>query len=254
MIPALAPLFQGGFASYGHLLRLAEPDDTAIPLSDLFDGQRLRQCPWQFRPDLVDEDERALLSIWSKYYFLRLIPPVLAANLILQRELPVSVDTLAVELGADGLPCVFVLPDDGLPLATPAESSPSSNVSLHPLTLFERLMLENLQPAIGAWQQALGLSPRVLWSNASRYIHWFMGELKNAGLPEMFWAPGQALLEQPTFASGDKNPLFGAYQERLNANTGKRLTVRRTCCIRFRLPDTALCEDCPRLCRKGMAA
>lgn len=251
MIPALAPLFQGGFASYGRLLRLAEPNDAAIPLTDLFDEQRLRRALSQFRPDLVGEDERALLSIWSKYYFLRLIPPVLAANLILQRALPVSVDALAVELDADGLPSVFVLPNDGQPLAP---SIPSTSVSPHPLTRFEALMLDNLQPAIEAWQQALGLSPRVLWSNASRYIHWFLGELKNAGLPEIFWAPGQALLEQPTFANGDKNPLFGAYQERLNANTGKMLTVRRTCCIRFRLPDTALCEDCPRLCRKGMAA
>ena len=115
-------------------------------------------------------------------------------------------------------------------------------------------MRENLQPVITAWQQALGLSTRVLWSNASRYIHWFTGELKGAGLPEMLWAPGRTLLDQPTFENGDRNPLFGAYQDRMNANTGTVITVRRTCCIRFRLPDTALCEDCPRLCRKGMAA
>ncbi len=244
MIPALAPLFQGGFSSYGHLLRLAEPNDTAIPLSDLFDAQRLRQSLYQFRPDLKGEDERALLSIWSKYYFLRLLPPVLAANLILQRELPLSVDVLAVEVDAQGLPGVFVLPDDGQQLVA----------SAHPLSRFEAIMRDNLQPVITAWRQALGLSPRVLWSNASRYIHWFTGELKGAGLPEMFWAPGLALLDQPTFENGDKNPLFGAYQDRMNANTGTVITVRRTCCIRFRLPETGLCEDCPRLCRKGMAA
>jgi len=244
MIPALAPLFQGGFSSYGDLLRLAEPNDTAIPLSDLFDAQRLRQSLYQFRPDLKGEDERALLSIWSKYYFLRLLPPVLAANLILQRELPLSVDVLAVEVDAQGLPGVFVLPDDGQQLVA----------SAHPLSRFEAIMRDNLQPVITAWRQALGLSPRVLWSNASRYIHWFTGELKGAGLPEMFWAPGLALLDQPTFENGDKNPLFGAYQDRMNANTGTVITVRRTCCIRFRLPETALCEDCPRLCRKGMAA
>jgi len=244
MIPALAPLFQGGFSSYGDLLRLAEPNDTAIPLSDLFDAQRLRQSLYQFRPDLKGEDERALLSIWSKYYFLRLLPPVLAANLILQRELPLSVDVLAVEVDAQGLPGVFVLPDDGQQLVA----------SAHPLSRFEAIMRDNLQPVITAWRQALGLSPRVLWSNASRYIHWFTGELKGAGLPEMFWAPGLALLDQPTFENGDKNPLFGAYQDRMNANTGTVITVRRTCCIRFRLPETGLCEDCPRLCRKGMAA
>lgn len=242
MIPALAPLFQGGFSSYGHWLRLAEPNDTAIPLSDLFDAQRLRQSLYQFRPDLKGEDERALLSIWSKYYFLRLLPPVLAANLILQRELPLSVDVLAVEVDAQGLPGVFVLPDDGQQLVA----------SAHPLSRFEAIIRDNLQPVITAWRQALGLSPRVLWSNASRYIHWFTGELKGAGLPEMLWAPGLALLDQPTFENGDKNPLFGAYQDRMNANTGTVITVRRTCCIRFRLPETALCEDCPRLCRKGM--
>ena len=65
MISALAPLFQGGFSSYGRLLRLAEPNDVAIPLTDLFDAGRLRQSLYQFRPDLKGEDERALLSIWS---------------------------------------------------------------------------------------------------------------------------------------------------------------------------------------------
>lgn len=244
MIPALAPLFQGGFSSYGRLLRLAGPNDAAIPLTDLFDAGRLRQSLYQFRPDLKGEDERALLSIWSKYYFLRLLPPVLAANLILQRELPLSVNVLAVEVDAQGLPGVFVLPDDGQQLVA----------SAHPLSRFEGIMRDNLQPVITAWQQALGLSTRVLWSNASRYIHWFTGELKGSGLPEMLWAPGQALLDQPIFENGDRNPLFGAYQDRMNANTGTVITVRRTCCIRFRLPDTALCEDCPRLCRKGMAA
>ena len=52
MIPALAPLFQGGFSSYGRLLRLAGPNDAAIPLTDLFDAGRLRQSLYQFRPDL----------------------------------------------------------------------------------------------------------------------------------------------------------------------------------------------------------
>ncbi len=63
MIPALAPLFQGGFSSYGRLLRLAEPNDTAIPLTDLFDAQRLRQSLYQFRPDLRGEDELARIHI-----------------------------------------------------------------------------------------------------------------------------------------------------------------------------------------------
>ena len=242
MIPALAPLFQGGFSSYGSLLRLAEPNDSAIPLTDLFDARRLRQSLYQFRPDLKGEDERALLSIWSKYYFLRLLPPVLAANLILQRALPLAVDALAIELDEHGLPGAFVLPNEGQ-LLVPSE---------HPLSRFEGIMRDNLQPVITAWQQALGLSPRVLWSNASRYIHWFTGELKGAGLPEMLWSPGLALFAQPAFENGERNPFFGAYQDRMNANTGTLLTVRRTCCIRFRLPDTALCEDCPRLCRKGM--
>lgn len=243
MIPSLAPLFQGAFASYAPMLRLAVAGESALPLVELFDPAVLRRQLHRFRPDLQWEDERALLSIWSKYYFLYLIPPVLGANLVLQRNLPIHPDAMFIDLNQGGLPASFVLENDG-------ESVLAGD---HPLTRFEPLLRENLARVITGWQQALGLSPRVLWSNASRYICWFVGELEKAGLPAMMWEPGKAILESETFADGSINPLAGAYRERLNQNTGDVLTVRRTCCIRFRLPDMPLCEDCPRLCKKGQA-
>lgn len=244
MIASLAPLFQGVFASYAPLLRLAATGEAARPLADLFEAETLRRQLHRFRPDLAAEDERAVLSIWSKYYFLYLVPPVLGANLILQRSLPIRPSAMRIELNQDGVPACFVLESEGAGL-------PASD---HPLTRFEPLIRDNLTTVITGWQQALGLSSRVLWSNASRYIRWFIGELENAGLPAMMWEPGKAILDQETFADGSSNPLAGAYRKRLNQNNGDMIEVRRTCCIRFRLPDMPLCEDCPRLCKKGQSA
>ncbi|WP_348720217.1 siderophore-iron reductase FhuF [uncultured Alcanivorax sp.] len=244
MIPSLAPLFQGAFASYAPMLRLAAAGEPALPLVALFEPDALRRQLHRFRPDLQGEDERALLSIWSKYYFLYLVPPVLGANLILQRSLPIHPSAMHLELNQEGLPSCFVLEHEGA----------SVPVGAHPLTRFEPLIRENMETVISGWQQALGLSPRVLWSNASRYIRWFLGELEKASLPAMMWQPGKAILECETFADGSANPLAGAYRERLNQNTGDAMIVRRTCCIRFRLPDMPLCEDCPRLCKKGQMA
>lgn len=244
MIPSLAPLFQGAFAGYAPLLRLAAAGEPALPLADLLEPDALRQQLHRFRPDMKGEDERALLSIWSKYYFLYLVPPVLGANLMLQRCLPVHPGTMHIEFNREGLPSCFVLEDDGV----------SVSADDHPLTRFEPLIRDNLATVIGGWQQALGLSSRVLWSNASRYIRWFLGELEKAGLPAMMWEPGKAILEYGTFADGTANPLAGAYRQRVNQNTGETLTVRKTCCIRFRLPEMSLCEDCPRLCKKGQMA
>ncbi|MGC3834808.1 (2Fe-2S)-binding protein [Moritella viscosa] len=42
-----------------------------------------------------------------------------------------------------------------------------------------------------------------------------------------------------------KNPMFGCY--RLKRIAGKPVQIRRNCCLRYRLPMTELCDDCPRL-------
>ena len=102
MIPALAPLFQGGFAHYGERLRLAQPDDPALPLTALLDPAVLDVQLQAFRSNFAQEDPRAVLSIWSKYYFLYLVPPVLAANLILQRDLPLDPHAMRVEMDPTG--------------------------------------------------------------------------------------------------------------------------------------------------------
>lgn len=238
MIPALAPLFLGGFAHYGERLRLAQPDDPALPLTALLDPAVLDVQLQAFRSNFAQEDPRAVLSIWSKYYFLYLVPPVLAANLILQRDLPLDPHAMRVEMDPTGLPAVFVFADEGGPLAPP----------LYGLDRFASLLQDNLAFMIDGWQQRYGLSGKVLWSNASRYLRWFVQELSRFGLPEPMWAPGKSLLEAKAYADGTRNPLYQAYVERFRRDDGEPLSVRKLCCIRYLLPDTELCEDCPRLC------
>lgn len=248
MIAVLAPLFQGAFAGYGDLLRLPGDPGTAdaFPVLAMADRARRDAVLSRFRPDLPGADTRALFSLWSKYYFLRLMPPVLASNLLLDRVLPLAPETLSVCLDRSALPAAFVLPDDGGPLPPGADP---------PLARFRGLVLEQLAPLISAWGEASGLAARVLWSNASRYVNWFLGELEPV-LPGDRIAAGRALLETARFADGTANPFFGAYRSWRDPATGDTHSVRRLCCIQFRLPETPLCEDCPRLygragCRTG---
>lgn len=248
MIAVLAPLFQGAFAGYGDLLRLPGDPGTAeaLPVLAMADRTRREAVLSRFRPDLAGSDGRALFSLWSKYYFLRLLPPVLASNLLLDRGLPLAPGNLSVCLDRSALPAAFVLPDDGGPLSLGAGQ---------PLARFRGLVLEQLAPLIAAWSGASGLAARVLWSNASRYVNWFLGELEPA-LPGARIAAGRALLETAHFVDGTANPFYGAYRPRRDPATGDTHSVRRICCIQFRLPETPLCEDCPRLygrarCRTG---
>ena len=113
MIPAIAPLFQGPFAHYRDVLTLADDPRPALSGREFVSSLRLEEQMLRFAPEHAEGDRRALLSLWSKYYFLRLIPPVLAAGLILNWRLPLAFDEIQVVVGADGLPEAFKLPHAG---------------------------------------------------------------------------------------------------------------------------------------------
>ena len=58
-------------------------------------------------------DERALTSLWSRWYFAKLIPPVLALGVVAGRSLPLDPTETAVLLGTEGLPRAIALPHVG---------------------------------------------------------------------------------------------------------------------------------------------
>jgi|SRR5471030_1408075 len=239
MIAALAPLFMGPFVSYRDVLVTRDDPRPSIPSALLLEPEHLEPVLQRFSPENAGQDRRALASQWSKYYLVRLIPPVVAAALVLGHRLPLDFDQVEVVLDAQGLPEAFKLPDEGGAFSTrPAD----------PFQRFSELLDGHLQPFVQRLASQVKLSPKVLWSNAGNYFEWFMGEMLKASLPAALLADGKALLETERRPDGSRNPMFFPvkYVEvpcHLRPEGSWR--QRRVCCIRYRLETMGHCDNCP---------
>lgn len=239
MIPELAPLLTGPLKPFSTVLRLPKAGEETVSLSCLLENglsDILRR--YGSRPDL---DQRALLSVWTKFYFSRLIPPVVAASLLRRWRLPVAVEQMGLVLNESWVPEAFVLPHGG-----------AAFDEAH-LDVLQPLVLENLRPFIEGACAQIKVSPKVLWSNAGNYLEWFVKELGKAGFSPNVLPPFAHWLEQPRDAQGGRNPLFKPviYVDIPLADgaesASRQWRQRRVCCIRYRLPGEELCSNCPLL-------
>ena len=235
MIPALAPLFAGDFQHYRDVLVLPDDLRVGVPLRTFPTGDYLNDVLMRFGSAYPDSDPRAVASIWSKYYFIKLIPPVVAASLILDHRLPLHLDHLQLILDEGGLPAAFKLPDPGQRW-TPGPADAFER--------FEDLMEHHLRPFIDTFARHSRLSPKVLWSNAGNYFEWLLGVLANA-MPHADVSHGFQLLNARHLRDGRRNPLYQpvCYLKVAGQNEPKR--QRRVCCIRYRVNGLELCDNCP---------
>ena len=214
MIAALAPLYVGEFASYRDVLTTRDDARPSLPASQLLQTARLDAIFQRFDPLHTGQDRRALASQWSKYYLVRLIPPVVAAALVLGWRLPLAFEDVEVVLDEQGLPQAFKLPHEGGPFGTP----PSD-----PFQRFGELI--------------------------DAYLEWFLGEMTKA-LPAVVLTHGHELLASERRPDGRRNPLFRPvrYVEVSPALRPDGLwRQRRVCCIRYRLEHFEHCDNCPLL-------
>ena len=218
MVPAvLQPLLAGPLAPYMSALRLPDAGTTSVrAAADLLQPQVMAATMARFRPADWRDHPRAVFSFWSQHYFLRLLPPVLAANLVLRHELPLALDDVGVVLADDGLPTAFVLKHEGQPLR--------QDVGVRDRFLLLREC--HLAPLITAWSEQARLSERVFWSNVGRYLDWILAEARRLAPTDSTWRPLQVWLDGP--------------YDRLGWH-------QRICCLRDRLPEVAMCPDCPKV-------
>lgn len=235
MIEALAPLFAGPFASYRDTLVLRDDPRPSVPLTELLSPEGLPALLAGFAAEHAGGDRRALVSQWSKYYFVRLIPPVVAAALVLNRRLPLGIEQLQVVLDAQYMPQAFKLQDAG-ELFAPTE----------PFARFAHLQDDNLLPFIQALTGQVKIAPKVLWSNAGNYFEWLLTELAKV-VPGPLLADGFALLQSAKRPDGTRNPLYQPVRYVELEGAAMPWRQRRVCCIRYLLPDLELCENCPLL-------
>lgn len=235
----LDELFSGPLERFGGALLLAEDGRESFAGDAFLEPATLRGLMARGRPHFAAEDLRAVATLWSKHYFVRLLLPVLCATLLGQRALPLRIESLRVLVDEQGRPQAFCLPHAGQPLAASAAGEGLLS-----------LLNDNLAPFIDALSACSGLTGKVLWSNAGNYFEAALRQLAGLVDAPASLAAGETLLQARWLPDGRRNPLFEPVRYVAAEHTDGITRIwrkRRLCCIRDLLPDVELCPNCPRL-------
>lgn len=239
MLPTLTSLFQGPLAPFQDCLRLSsQARDGVVPARELFNSDGLdwvldRYAGQFAAADCQPLDRRALISQWSKYFLSQAIYIPVAANLLLDRQLPLALDELGLLLDDQRLVTTLVVSNEGQRVA--GEDAESR---LRPL------MDTTLAPAITAMAAHTGIAPRALWSNAGQYFAYLIDRLGELPNPPAAVAEGAQLMTMRHFSDGARNPLYRPVRQAIDG-AGEARCVRQVCCVRYRLPDIGYCGNCP---------
>ncbi|KAA0694089.1 siderophore-iron reductase FhuF [Halopseudomonas laoshanensis] len=240
MQPALTALFPDPLVALGDTLVFSDDPRPSLSMQEYLEPAHVEACLMRFAPQYRDADRRALVSIWIKYHFLRLIPPVIIASLNANWKLPVRAQDLRIIMGEDGLPAAFQLPDAGR--AWPNE----------PRNAFERfadLLDGHLDPLIRALSSQVKLSPKVLWSSAGHYLEWILGELGKYPVRQSLMDQTGELISQRCRPDSFRNPLHDSIRYVSRGGEAQLQRERLNCCIRYKLPGKTLCSTCPHTCK-----
>lgn len=220
---------------------VGEPPADALAARELLEPGRLAARLDHFSLQYDGGDRRAVASLWSKWHLSAVISAGLAANLLLERDLPLGLEALHLELAPEGQTRRLWLAHDGTPLA-----------SRDPLARFSTLIDDHLTPLIAALAAHSGASPKVFWSNAGNYFEYFAEALEAHPMASPGAAePARALLAARQLPDGRRNPLFQPVRYLAAAAGGEPERRRRLCCIRYLIPELGYCGNCPLSCRRS---
>lgn len=241
MIEVLKPLFVGELAPYRDVLVLADDPRPSRPVADWLAPAAFEQVLYTYGAPRSADERRGLASEWSKDYLSRLLPPVVAAILVMGHCLPLALTSIELILGDAGEPLAFKLPAAGSPFA-PAEPDPADD----PFRRFAPLIDDHLEPLVAALSHYSRLSPRVFWSNAANYVEWMVSAIASR-MPGAQVDDARAMLELRQRADGRDNPLYRPVRYRTEGEgiAAKTHRQRRVCCVRYLVPGRTLCANCP---------
>lgn len=204
-----------------------------VPCQALLDPQCFAGIIDRYAARYPDADRRAVVSMWSLYYFSVLTIGAAIYWLELQRILPLALEDVSLCLDpASGEPRALVLGNPGRvdPDATAFEA-------------MQPMLRAHAEPLIAGLAAHAGVAKKLLWSNAAGYLGWIIrdiGARRNPGAtPDAI-----ELIEAPIWPDGWKNPFFGAIRQQCDEN-GEQFGRRRVCCLRYSLPGV---PGCGRVC------
>jgi len=214
-------LFNGPFAAFGQTLLAAEDPRPVRPLLEVLRPESLDALLLNiYGPELMPAQRAVLVSQWSKYYFMQLIPPVVVASLVFDRHSSLALDQVSLVLDERGLP-------GGVKLGSCEGGSLSE------------LLEENLRPFIAALSAYGAVPGSVLWGNAGDYLESCL--VKLSAFTDVSLEAGYGLLRDRTLGDGRRNPLFKAIS--YVGEPARR--KRRTCCLSYQVEWVGRCEHCP---------
>lgn len=211
----------------GSLVGFGDPRPSVTAQSLLNDSQRKRIRD-RFCQRFKIFDERAVHSIWMKWYLNAVLPPVLLADTLLNRSLPIRLPEVR-----------FVIADDAR-IAAIAISNESTNTSgIDAFTRLSPLIFDHFAPLINILCARTDVTSRVYWSNVGNTYEAMLRRIESIAGTSLRLTQAQQLLEIPFWPDGRPNPLASA----VHYENGIRL--RRICCLQYLLPDRRFCRACP---------
>ena len=196
----------------GKLLASAPPTGIVIPCRDLGDREVFDGIIARYAQKFPGSDRRAIVSMWTLYYFSMLTIAPSVHMFVNRIALPLDIDGLSLVCdGETGEPEAFVM-------------SGSPELATDPAAELHRLMLGHAEPVIAAIAANAGVAPKLLWNNAAAYLSWILKEIAHRG---------------------GRNPMFGMIRM-ARQQCGFEFARRKVCCLRYNLPGVGGCgEACP---------
>ncbi|WP_368644223.1 siderophore-iron reductase FhuF [Castellaniella ginsengisoli] len=177
-------------------------------------------------------DGRAIASLWSRWHFWAVLPPLVAA-LLLHRCAP---GLRAVRLSPMHRTCELAW-EAQVPVFAPESARAACE-----------LVVWQARPLIEVLADLSGASPRVFWSNLGNLLEYLVTQLRpHPGVCGQMLRAFDVLLESPVLADGGLNPVERPVRYEPGPVPGLDgvSRVRKVCCLYYLLPGTELCENCP---------
>jgi ferric iron reductase protein FhuF len=177
-------------------------------------------------------DVRAVHSIWMKWYLNAFLPPVLLADVILARGVPVVLNEIS-----------FIVADDSRVSAVMVDGEGEDTTGSDPFDRFESLIFDHFEPLIEIWSTRTEVTRRVYWSNVGNTFEAMLRRIETVSGVSSRLEQARRLLGTPFWPDGRINPIHDAVYEVADGNEIVRR--RRVCCLQYMLPDRRFCKACP---------
>ena len=177
-------------------------------------------------------DVRAVHSIWMKWYLNAFLPPVLLADVILARAVPVALNEIS-----------FIVADDGRISAVMVDGEGEDTTNADPFERFESLIFDHFEPLIEIWSTRTDVTRRVYWSNVGNTFEAMLRRIETVSGVSSRLEQARRLLSTPFWPDGRINPIHDAVYDVADGN--EMVRRRRVCCLQYMLPDRRFCKACP---------